>query len=314
WSLSVAFGGWGLLPLAFLFGRLCAGRGQPERRSGAPLATVESGPPAGSQRAAALPAAAPPGRAMARAADIHEMMVAINFEDVPNSHWHVSNLEHRLDDLRWIALSLDLEVVVLDLSRHIGAARQGAAALADVLRPAGAAAPAGQPGGQALITGRRFADPAHEHSGEVALVEIIRNAFCMAIRGGAGLAEGGDDGERRCTFAERPAAQDLEDWRAEKSSGCGRDARTLPIQRDMGRARIAPLKGAIAEMTFLTDPPPAGWPFAGPQAIQDALAAARAANEDLPGFHERWARSSGVNPDRAVALKHRDFFSVLHHL
>ena len=281
---------------------------------------------------------------MARAPDIHETMVAVNFDDDANFRWHVRILAHRLDDLRWVALSPDLEVLVLDLSRHIvvpvsrGApypariagnvystdqfddaalqtARQDAAALADVLRPAGAGAAGPAAAAPALTMEWRFADTAFEKFGEIVPVEISRNALRMVIKGSAGLAEVEDNGERFWTFVERVGNQDIEEWREEKTSGRGRDPRIMPIQRDMARARFAKLKDALAEMTFLDEATlPADWPFPGPPAIKEILMAARAANEDLVGFHEYYIRASGLNPDHPVALKHRDLLSVLHHL
>ena len=160
----------------------------------------------------------------------------------------------------------------------------------------------------------RFADTAHEQFGEDAPVDITRNATRMVIKGTAGLAEVDDQGVRYWTFVERVVNQDLEEWREEKANGKGRDPRILPIQRDIRRARFAKLKDAIAEMTFVEDPPPADWPFAGPSAILEVLTAARAANEELTGFHEHWVRASGVNADHPVAIKHRDLLSVLRHL
>ena len=169
---------------------------------------------------------------MARAPDIHETMVAINFDDDVNFRWHVRILEHRLDDLRWIALSPDLEVLVLDLSRHIvvpvarGApypariagnvysadqfdeaalqtARQEAAALADVLRPAGAGAVGPAAAAAALTMEWRFADTAFDRFGEIVPVEISRNALRMVIKGSSGLAEVEEQGDRFWTFVER---------------------------------------------------------------------------------------------------------------
>ncbi|CAK0850120.1 unnamed protein product [Prorocentrum cordatum] len=246
WSLSLGLGGWGLLPLAFLAGRLTAGC---PRREGT----------------------------MARAPDIHETMVAINFDDDDHFRWHVRILAHRLDDLRWVALSPDLEVLVLDLSRHL---------VVPVAR--GAPFPARIAGD--VYSSDRFDEAALQAARQVVPVEITRNALRMVIKGSAGLAEVEENGERFWTFVERVANQDVEDWREEKTSGRGRDARILPIQRDMGRSRFAKLKDALSEMTFLEDPPPADWPFAGPQAIKEVLVAARAANEDLTGFHEHWVR------------------------
>ena len=107
---------------------------------------------------------------MARAADLHEMMVAINFDDDPQFQRHVRILCHRLNEIRWITITPDLEVGVTDLSRHIlvpvarGApypariannvygtdqfdeaalqtVRLDAMVLADVLQPPGAGAP-----------------------------------------------------------------------------------------------------------------------------------------------------------------------------
>ena len=48
--------------------------------------------------------------------------------------------------------------------------------------------------------------------------------------------------------------------------------------------------------------------------MKEVLTAARAAGEELPGFHEYYCRSSGLNPDHPTALKHRDLMTILHHL
>ena len=48
--------------------------------------------------------------------------------------------------------------------------------------------------------------------------------------------------------------------------------------------------------------------------MREVLNASRAAGEELPGFHDYYCRSAGLNPDHPVALKHRDLLAILHHL
>ena len=77
------------------------------------------------------------------------------------------------------------------------------------------------------------------------------------------------------------------------------------------------MREGLALMKFFeTGNAPGDWPFpaAAPSAIREVLLAARAAKEELAGFHDYWVRASGVNPDSPVALKHRDLLAILHHM
>ncbi|CAK0818425.1 unnamed protein product, partial [Prorocentrum cordatum] len=271
--------------------------------------------------------------------------VAINFEDDPNFRWHVRVLRVRLADGRWVGWTPDLDVVAVNLADYIAVpiprrapapARvrrnlYAADALtedelatvkleADALGNVLGAAPAGlgaAPTAGALAAEWRFADTAHEKFGETVPPDITRNPLRPQARGATGPAEVEEGGETFWTFVEKVGDPDLDEWLEEKRSGLGRDPPVLSVHREVGRARYLSMREGLALMQFFeTGKAPADWPFPAPapSAIREVLLAARAAREELAGFHDFWARASGVNPDSLVALKHGDLIAVLHHM
>ena len=211
------------------------------------------------------------------------------------------------------------------------AARQECQALASVMGPAAAGAAAPPAASEWL-----FADTAYEKFGDVVDPNITRNPVRMLTRESIAMVQVEDDGvppELFWSFAERVGNADVETWKDEKRAGPGRDARILPITRDAAGGRYRSLRECLGDMSF---PEPAGsgttsasssttrgsgyhkpqadWPYDGPSGLKEVLTAARAAGEELPGFHDYYCRAAGLSMDHPTAIKHRDLLLILHHL
>ena len=279
---------------------------------------------------------------MARALDINEAQILVDFPEDEEVTWHWRGLVIQLGDSRWVGFSGDLEAEIIDLSRHrvvplvrgaplparigddvyiperldeaqLQLALQECAALSLLYGAPGAAGGAVP---AAEVAQWRYSDTAFENFGEIVPPEITRNGLRMLSRGAVALVDTGDgQGGSSWTTAERLLPGDVPDWQEEKRSGPGRDARVLSLSRDSSRQRFKPLREALGEATFVDEKQvPEDWPFSGPSAAQELLQASRAAGEELIGFHEYYVRSSGMNPDHPVAIKHRDLLAVLFHL
>ena len=74
------------------------------------------------------------------------------------------------------------------------------------------------------------------------------------------------------------------------------------------------MRDGFPDVTFIDpkDAPP-DWPFSGPSALKELLAAVRAAGEEIAGFHEYYCRAAGLSHDHPIALRHRDLLGLLYH-
>ena len=266
--------------------------------------------------------------------DVPESQVAVDFPDDAAFPYHVRFLFVRLPEAgKWIGGSSDLDLEVVNLNEHhvialqrnspiparlrgilyyhgdldeaaFGAARAEANTLAQVLGATVAAPTAG-------IACWYFADPAWEQFGEPLPLEVVGNAARMRIQGSLAMADMLDEG---WTFAERVLQSDLAAWIDEKRNGPGRDHRILPIVKDARGHRYRSLRDAVGVMKAPPVSAPVDWPFRGPGAFPELSASVRAAGEDYSTFHDYYIRSSGLDPHHPVALKHREFLSVLTHM
>ena len=276
--------------------------------------------------------------AQEKALDIPEPQVAVDFPDDQFFTWHVRVLVTQLGDGgRWVAFSPDLEPEVIDLADHrvvplvrdavfpqrirgdvyyrvniteddLTNTVQECRALAAVLGVTGPSRPT------TLVADWVYADPAFDRFGEVVDSSLTMNPATMLSRDSVALVRVGADDGVEWTTAERIPLADVDLWKDEKRSGPGRDPRVLPLVREGDRARFRSLRSIVSDTTY-PDPkaPDPDWPFPGPSAVKELLAAARAAGEELTGFHDYFLRSSGLNPDHAVAIKHRDLLAIMLH-
>lgn len=164
-----------------------------------------------------------------------------------------------------------------------------------------------------MEAGSRYADTAFERFGEIVSLDLMQNGALFVARESTALVRVENDGELVWTTAERLMPKDVEAWKAEKRAGPGRDSRILPTRRDGRGHRYAAFREAFTDMTSLPSPAPPDWPFRGPSAVHELLTAARAAGEELSGFHDYFVRSSGIPSEHPVAHKHRDLLGVLAH-
>ena len=280
------------------------------------------------------------------ALDISEAQVCIEFPDDPNYSWHHRVLLSKLDGGRWVVLTPDGDVEVSDLSAHrvvpltrgkavparvagdvyllgvlsdddLRAATAEATALAGIL-----GASVGVPVG--VRADWLFSDPAHENWGLNVPAALLSAAGQTVLRGSVGLVQEEPADPSTWTTMERILPADTETWKDEKRSGPGRDPRVLPLRRDAQSHRYSTLRQAMLEMTMTSSSSSStvstaskmgsDWIFRGPSAVSELLRGVRAAGEDLSGYHEYYCRAAGLEPANAVAIKHRDLLSVLHHM
>ena len=150
--------------------------------------------------------------AVPRSLDISEQQICVEFPDDANYTWHARVLLHKLTDGgRWVALTPDLEVEVLDVSQlrivplaraapvpsrihgdcdlfdalmdaQLSVAQQDAGALASV-RGSATVAPA--PSSATWV----FSDPAHPSYGDEVPTDPLRNPNVHVIKLSVGLVE-----------------------------------------------------------------------------------------------------------------------------
>jgi hypothetical protein len=286
------------------------------------------------------------------ALDISEGQVCINYDDDPNYTWHHRVLLSKLDAGRWVVLTPDGDVEVVDLSAHrvvpllrgapvparvagdvylialisdeeLRRALAEASALAAILGVTTVAVSAG------VRADWIFSDPAHENWGVNVPAALLSAIGQTVLRGSTGLVQEDPVDATSWTTMERILPADLEAWKDEKRSGPRRDPRVLPPRRDAQGHRYSTLRQAMLEMTMASSSAASStsstaasmvarmgsdWIFRGPSAVSELLRGVRASGEDLSGYHEYYCRASGLEPANAVAIKHRDLLSILHHM
>ena len=273
------------------------------------------------------------------ALDIPEMQVAVDFDD-PNFPWHWRCLVARLGETSdWVCFTSDLDCEVISLASHVvvvlvrGAPfpkkvrnkiyHPGALDQADIdnairecfqLRDL-LVAPKVEAAAQS-VADYRFSDTSFERFSEIVPHSAVRDTANFVSRGAVALVQvTDDDGEALWTTADRVLPKDFETWLDEKRHGPGRDPRVLALKRDTRDVRFRSLREVVSDFSFdEAKDRAADWPFGGPSATRELLLAIRASGEEITGFHDYWVRSTGIAPGHSVALKHRDFLSVLAHL
>ncbi|CAK0788625.1 unnamed protein product [Prorocentrum cordatum] len=310
---------------------LFVGGTDPPRREGAAPVTLlveddGAGQDGGAQRRFRAMAAA----AM-RTLDVPEAQVCVNYDDDDNFRWHHRVLLEQLSPGIWVAATPDGEVLTLDLSKHlvvplrrgsafpvrvrgqvyafgdqsdedIEALRVEARGLALVM---GVSAPAGTAGG--VVPRWIVSDPGSPEFGRELDLHLIGNPERLISRDAVGIAMLSE--EEGWVSVENVQQADEEDWRAEKRRGPGRDPRILPLAR-RGRGAQVTLGEAIAKMNAVDFD---DWPFRGPKALPELLAAILATGLTLTSYWGYWASESGVSRNAAVAQEVRHALNQLHH-
>ena len=271
-----------------------------------------------------------------RALDVVEQQVALDFPEDALYFWHSRILLRRLGDgSRWIGVSPDLELEVVDLSDHRvvpyvraaplpGRVAEGvyhfdaADVTEDVLQRLHqeAIALAHVLGATVAVAGQAewyFADTASEKFGEKVEVATLHGASAV-LRGSRGLVEADFGDGPEWQFVEKVLAGDLDAWMDEKRSGPGRDPRVLSVEKDDHGHRYRSVRSAYSAMTGFGSSKPVDWPWRGPSASSEVFGGIRSSGHEIGAYHDFYLSSSGLGPDHPVAHKHNDMCAVLHHL
>ena len=269
----------------------------------------------------------------ARSLDTVLSQVVIDYFDDATFQWHHRVLLVQLEGPRWIVVTPDGNVHVLDLSAHrvIPVRRnsafpdsvrgnvyifdpfedgeeEGYLAQAVTLARIMGVTPALGVGG---LPGRswRVSDPAREDfDSEVPSVEMVDPEKAV-IRENIGLWMTQDPllGDV-WVHVERVADADHEDWLLAKRAGPGRDERIAVVVRDGQQRRFVPLRQSLgsARITTFTD-----WPYEGPRASEELLPAVMKAGFELSQYDGHWSTRSGVHVSSAAAITHKNIFQAL---
>ena len=277
-------------------------------------------------------------RAQPETLNIEEQQIAIDFFDDPAYTWHARILLRRLGseaDGRWIAVTPDGEVQVLSLGDHRVQVLPRNSPYPARVRDHVYGFDRGPDGGlehgllsgwhgeaQALaaIYGDRaipsqvsaswyFSDPASDEFATEVDLALVRDPQRMVVREAVALVHT----EEGWATAERVLARDLDEWKRDKRDGAGRDPRVLPVTRDAREHRFVALREAMIEMKAPLAKE-ADFPYEGPLGITELLASVRGSGEEIGGFHEFWARDSGVPSECGAARSHRTLLTILAHM
>ncbi|CAK0862369.1 unnamed protein product, partial [Prorocentrum cordatum] len=150
------------------------------------------------------------------------------------------------------------------------------------------------------------ADPASDHFGEEVSLELITSAERFISRDAVALAMLSD--AEGWVAAENAQLSDEPDWKAEKRAGPGRDRRVLPQTGASAHAVSLAQLVAILKSVDVGD-----WPFEGPKALVEFMAAVVSSGQSLSSRLGFWVAQSGVSRGSAVAQELKNIVEVLHH-
>ena len=270
-------------------------------------------------------------RAQPETLDIVESQVCIAFDDDPNFRWH-----HRVllvpspTPGHWVAATPDGEIYLLKLGefRVVALARAAAfpprvrgqvyafGALADAdlanlrrdgrnfAKVLGFPFPAAQPGVE--VPRWIVADPACDQFGEELSLELITSADRFISRDAVALVMLSD--AEGWAAAENVQLSDEPDWKAEKRAGPGRDRRVLPQTGSAASTVSLAQLVALLKSVDVED-----WPFEGPKALVEFLAAVVSSGHSLSSYWGFWVAQSGVSRGSAVSQELKNIVEVLHH-
>ncbi|CAK0843119.1 unnamed protein product, partial [Prorocentrum cordatum] len=154
-------------------------------------------------------------------------------------------------------------------------------------------------GAEAQPEGGRWliADPAHPGFGDALPAAALADADSLIIRGDRGFACVDED----WLAVERVLDEDLENWRLLKSTGAGRDRRTLGDERVNGVPVLSLTAAARASSKALRP----GWPFRGDACAPELVMALVAAGIVFITHHLHWRTKSGVSATSGACRTHR---------
>jgi len=279
--------------------------------------------------------------ANARALDIAERQIAIDYYEDEQFSWHHRILLISAGNGRWILATPDHEVQYQDLSdkrvvplargarfpvrvrgdiyafdpitrEELNALYVEARALAEVVGVQVPTTTTG-PGAPRWV----ISDPAHELFGSVLDNEIAGSEARLVVRGAAGLAEMSGEAEEEdqdWVQVQNVAQPDHDRWLSEKRSGPGRDPRVCPA-RVVGRGPHAVRRRLISEaLQEFREEKGADWPFRGPGACLELFRGVAASGLEFPAYANHYLATCGVATNSTLAHELRNLFAMLHHL
>lgn len=250
-----------------------------------------------------------------RTLNFPDPQVLLHFPADPHFVWHHRLLLHKIGGGRWVCLSPDLELEVVDLSanRHLVLGRASsfpahvlpdcyifeeltrneyerqkrlAKTTGSILDDAGPVDVAAQ----VWIV----SDPAASKFGQVVPSELLEDIVTLGTHG---LVEW----DAEVLYVKEMALDDVEVFKSERKETVG-DLRTIGDHRDSQGKRYLGFKES---MTLLRESKFDDWSFTGPRSVKEYLTSILSGPGDLPTYHLSWARTSGVNTSSAIVHEHR---------
>ena len=256
------------------------------------------------------------------------------FGDAEGLDWHMRMLviPSGQGDARWVWATPDYEVQAGDLSEHrviplVGGrplpAQQAQAtyafdafgpgelddvvararALAALLgfRDAGVEVPSGEQW--------RVADPSHPSFGLVVPAVALLDPDCVRVEGDRGLVcIEGEGRDPAWTFMQRVGDDKVEAWRAQITSGAGRDPRVLPLRTVAGGQPERSETSALDSWRCAKTPHS---PHRGPPAAVEFFESLRASGLTTVTHHANFVKRSGIPPRGHVAREHEALCEIL---
>jgi hypothetical protein len=144
------------------------------------------------------------------------------------------------------------------------------------------------------------ADPSSSQFGKPVPAEIVEDIVGI---GQSGVVSW----EGEVEYVKEMTIDEITSFTNQKKESLG-DLRTLGDHRDGAGKRHLAFKDAI---NLLRETRFEDWPFTGPRAVREYLAAIRDGPGDLPTYHLSWLRSSGVSGSGAIVHEHHSLCEAL---
>jgi hypothetical protein len=272
--------------------------------------------------------------------DIPETQVLIDFfDDADGFIWHQRILVQPIGPPgRWVVCTPDLDIEAVNLTGHqvvplaraapipqyyrneaycfapmteaeLLSVRERGKALAAILGPV---APAVLPEREAAPpTGLewRISNPGDRNFGELVPDAVFGDDANVVVRGEPGSQVGLVRVDGVWTTMEPVKAGTLEQWRAAKATGPGRDPRLIGDSRDhLGRRFIT---FDEAQQQYRQQPRDPGWVFEGPSVAAEFMQSMRTAGLNFQTYSQDWIRKSGVAANSAAGRKHASLCELL---
>ena len=263
--------------------------------------------------------------------DIEEKQVLVYYEN-DAIDWHHRILVRRLDGTKWIWITPDYDVQVVDVAevdmKPLGRSERypdecrpvytfplplDEAALASarlesrrLVEIVGVVTPAVV---QSSASQSRwlYADVASDRFGEPVEDSAYLPGSELAVRGALGLWRPPESDEDSWEFVERVDVKDEAQWKREKRAGPGRDPRLAGDPE--GVAGVVVLRDQLALFKPVDREP---WPFKGPRAVAELMKGIASGGHELNTYGQFWVRQSGMNPRSAAATELLSCLNGLH--